>query len=90
MKLAIAWDIFVASVSFIGASCIWLFVAPSPPGYDRLGITLSSVMFALVGLFFAYQVVRQGRTATSWLRVAVLATQALVVIYVLRTPFFKI
>lgn len=86
----VIWEIFIAASSFLGASYVWLFAAPLPPTYDRFGITLSSLMFLLVGLFFSVRVCFAGKRFSLGLVVSVLATQALVVFHILHTPFFKI
>lgn len=88
--LAIVWECAIASLSFLGASYVWLFAAPAPPSYDRLAITLSSLLFAACGLFFSYRVCRAGRRFCLWLIIGVLMTQSLVVYHILSTPFFKI
>jgi hypothetical protein len=88
--MLIAWQIFVAASSFLGASYVWLFAKPLPPEFDRFGLTMSTVLFALVGLYFAYQVCREGLRPTLWLILTVMVTQALVVYHILQSPFFKI
>jgi hypothetical protein len=88
--LATIWEAVIAVLSFTGASYVCLFATPKPPAYDRLGITLSSTLFALIGLYLACRVGRTSKSAFWILMIFALLGQMLIALYILQTPFFKI